>query len=59
MLKAYAISTAAGPVISLENNTAGTPISIVSGFASPRLRPTGIKSHPACASIANKAGREY
>ena len=32
---------------------------MVSESASPRDNPTGIKSHPACASIANKAGSAY
>ena len=42
-----------------EYKTAGTPSSMVSGSASPRLRPTGIKSAPTCASMAKRAGRAY
>ena len=51
--------TASGPVIKREYNTAGTPNSIVSGSASPKDNPTGTKSHPTWASIANNAGRAY
>ena len=51
--------TPIGPVIIREYNTAGTPISIVSGSASPNDKPTGMKSHHTCALIANKAGNEY
>ena len=48
--------TAMGPVIILENNTAGTPISTVSGSASAKVKPTGIKSAPTCEFMANKDG---
>src|SRR5699024_11045172 len=44
------------PVIILENKTAGAATLIVSGFASPRVKPTGVKSQPTCALIANNAG---
>ena len=59
ILKINAMITAIGPVIKREYNTAGTPYSIVSGSASPNDKPTGMKSHPTCASIANKAGNAY
>lgn len=49
--------TAIGPVKIRENNTAGTPLEIVSGFASPKVIPTGAKSQPTCELIANSAGR--
>ena len=49
--------TATGPVINRENKIAGTPTSTVSGSASPRARPTGMKSQPTCGLMANNAGR--
>ena len=42
-----------------ENSTAGTPTSTVSGSASPRASPTGMKSQPTWGLIANRAGSEY
>jgi hypothetical protein len=36
---------------------APTPTSTVSGLASPRLKPTGIKSHPTWGLMAKSAGR--
>src|ERR671912_278127 len=53
------MTTAKGPVTIRENSTAGTPTSTVSGSASPRASPTGMKSQPTCGLIANSAGSEY
>src|SRR5918993_498415 len=53
------MTTAKGPVTIRENSTAGTPTSTVSGSASPRASPTGMKSQPTCGLIANRAGSEY
>ena len=59
ILNTKAITTAKGPVITREYNTAGTPSSMVEDSASPKDNPTGTKSPPTCASIANNAGNAY
>lgn len=55
-LNTHAISTASAPVITRLYKIAGTPTCTVSGLAFPSDKPTGIKSQPACALIANNAG---
>src|SRR4028119_1595230 len=57
MLNKKPMITASGPVICRLNSTAGTPISMVFGCASPRASPTGTKSHPTCTLSATTAGR--
>src|SRR5918997_1877465 len=57
MLNKKPMITASGPVIWRLNSTAGTPISMVFGCASPRASPTGTKSHPTCTLYAKSAGR--
>ena len=54
----YPISTPSGPVTTLAIKIDGTPISIVSGSASARLKATGRKSAATCELMANSAGRE-
>src|SRR5918998_1293810 len=57
MLNRKPMITASGPGIWRLNSTAGTPISMVFGCASPRASPTGTKSHPTCTLYAKSAGR--
>ena len=56
MLAIHATTTLGTPIIKREYNTDGTPTSTVSGSASAKPKPTGIKSHAHCVLIANNAG---